>query len=97
MGFATKDIVPLTLARARLSELADEVKAGSEKIITRNGESYVALVDAARLDYYHRLEREHVHLMLIDDVEKGLEDIVAGRTSDARPALKKRQAQRTAG
>ncbi|MDA8260117.1 MAG: type II toxin-antitoxin system Phd/YefM family antitoxin [Betaproteobacteria bacterium] len=96
MGFAAKDIVPLTQARARLSELADEVKAGSEKIITRNGESYVALVDAARLDHYHRLEREHIHLMLIDDAEKGLEDIAAGRTVEARSALKKRRAKRSA-
>ena len=39
MGFATKDIVPLTQARARFSERADEVNAGSEKIIARNGES----------------------------------------------------------
>ncbi len=97
MGFATKDIVPLTQARARLSELADEVKAGSEKIITRNGESYVALVDAARLDYYHQLEREHIHLMLLDEAEKGLEDIAACRTRDARAALKKRQASRSKG
>lgn len=94
MGFATKDIVPLTQARARLSELADEVKAGSEKIITRNGESYVAIVDAARLDYYHQLEREHIHLMLLDEAEKGLEDVAAGQTRDARQALKKRQASR---
>lgn len=83
MGFAIKDIVPLTQVRARLSELADEVKAGSEEIITRNGESYVAFIDAARLDYYPRLERAHVHLMLIDDVGKGLEDLAAGRTGDS--------------
>lgn len=87
MTFTASDIVPLTQARANLSELADQVKAGSEKIITKNGESYVALIDAARLDYYHRLEREHIHLLLIDDVEKGLADIEAGRTRDARTAL----------
>lgn len=40
-------------------ELADAVKGGAEKIITKNGESYVALIDAKRLDYYHRLENEH--------------------------------------
>lgn len=97
MAFATKDIVPLTQARARLSELADEVKAGSEKIITRNGESYIALVDAARLDYYHQLEREHIHLMLLDEAEKGLEDIAAGRIIDARRALKKRQTPHSKG
>lgn len=97
MGFATKDIVPLTQARARFSELADEVKAGSEKIIARNGESWVALVDAARPDCCRRLEREHVPLMLMDEAEKGLEDTATGRTRDARSALKMRQAARFAG
>ena len=56
MGFSASDIVPFTQARANLSELADQAKAGAEKIITKNGESYVALIDADRLDYYHRLE-----------------------------------------
>ncbi len=87
MSIAAKDVVPFTQARARLSELADEVKAGSEKVITKNGESYVALIDADRLDYYHRLERERVHLVLLDDIAKGLADIDAGRTEDAREVL----------
>ena len=87
MAIAASDVIPLSQARANLSELADEVKAGSEKIITKNGESYVALIDADRLDYYHRLERERVHLVLLDDITKGLEDIDAGRTEDAREVL----------
>mgnify|MGYP006196991207 CR=1 FL=1 len=87
MTFTTSDVVSLTLARANLSELADQVKAGSEKIITKNGESYVALIDAERLDYYHRLEREHIHLLLLDEVEEGLADVKAGRTRDSRTAL----------
>lgn len=93
MGITAADIVPLSLARATLSELADQVKAGAEKIITKNGESYVALIDAARLDYYHQLERERIHLLLIDEVSRGLDDVAAGRTKDARAtiaALKKR-------
>ena len=49
MSIAAKDVVPFTRARATLSELADEVKQDSEKIITKNGESYVALIDADRL------------------------------------------------
>ncbi|AOJ84128.1 addiction module antitoxin [Burkholderia savannae] len=52
------DIVPLSIARARFSELADEVRDGGEKIITKNGAAYVALIDARRLDHYHRLERD---------------------------------------
>jgi prevent-host-death family protein len=87
MAIAASDVIPLSQARANLSELADEVKAGAEKIITKNGESYVALIDAARLDYYHRLEEERVHLVLLDDIEKGLADIDAGRTQDAREVL----------
>lgn len=91
MGFATSDVLPFTQARARLSELADQAKAGAEKIITKNGESYVALIDAKRLDYYHSLERERIHLLLIDDARRGLEDIAAGRTCDADSALDKIQ------
>ena len=83
MGFSASDVVPFTQARANLSELADQAKAGAEKIITKNGESYVALIDADRLDYYHRLERERIHLLLIDDARRGLADIAAGRSFEA--------------
>lgn len=91
MAITAADIVPLSQARANLSELADQVKAGAEKIITKNGESYVALIDAARLDYYHQLERERIHLLLIDEASKGLDDVVAGRTKDARAAIAARK------
>jgi prevent-host-death family protein len=94
MGISSADVVPLTQARSNLSELADQAKAGAEKIITKNGESYVALIDAERLDYYHRLERERIHLLLIDDARRGLADIEAGRTQDADAAIAKLQEQR---
>ncbi len=88
MGISASDVVPFSLARANLSELAEQVKAGSEKIITKNGESYIALIDAKRLDYYHQLERERIHLLLISDASDGLDDIAAARGSDARSVLK---------
>ena len=56
-------------------------------IITKNGESYVALIDAARLDYYHQLEEERMTLLLLEDARRGFEDIEAGRTRDAKEAL----------
>jgi prevent-host-death family protein len=90
-----KDVIPLSQARSRLSEIADEVKTGLEKIITKNGESYVALIDASRLDYYHRLERERIHLLLLDEAEKGLIDIAEGRVKDARQAVRRLKAKRT--
>jgi antitoxin (DNA-binding transcriptional repressor) of toxin-antitoxin stability system len=96
MGFSASDIVPFTQARANLSVLAEQVKAGAEKIITRNGESYVALIDSNRLDYYHRLEREHIHLVLIEDARRGFEDVAAGRTEDADRAIAKLQKRRAA-
>jgi prevent-host-death family protein len=96
MGISASDVVPFTQARATLSDLAEQVKAGAEKIITKNGESYVALIDAERLDYYHRLERERIHLLLIDDARRGLADITAGRTQDADVALARLQARRSA-
>lgn len=57
MSIFASDVIPFSQARAKLSDLADQVKAGAEKIITKNGESYVALIDSDRLDYYHQLER----------------------------------------
>jgi len=87
MAISVSDVVPLTHARARLSELAEQAKSGTEKIITKNGESYVALIDADRLDYYHRLERERIHLLLLDDARRGLADVLAGRTRGADTAL----------
>jgi prevent-host-death family protein len=87
MSIHASDVVPFSQARANLSDLADQVKAGAEKIITKNGESYVALIDSDRLDHYHQLERERIHLLLIGEAAKGLDDIAAERTSDARAAL----------
>lgn len=87
MPFSVNDVISLSQARATLSELAEQVKAGAEKIVTKNGESYIAIIDAERLDYYHRLEREHIHLLLIDEAGKGLDDVAAGRVQDARTSL----------
>jgi len=86
MAFITKDIIPCSQARARLSELAEEVKQGREKIITKNGESYIALVDAEKLDYYHQLEREHVFIGLMKDAQAGMRDVVAGRHKSVKQA-----------
>ncbi|MGB3436606.1 type II toxin-antitoxin system Phd/YefM family antitoxin [Achromobacter sp.] len=87
MAISSADVIPLSQARANLSELADQVKSGAEKIITKNGESYVALIDAERLDYYHRLEQERIHLLLIDDASRGLADVSAGKVKDALSAV----------
>jgi prevent-host-death family protein len=80
MPVAPKDVIPLTKARARLTELCEEVSRGPvEKLITRNGESCAVLIGAERLEYYHRLERERIHLTLLDETVHGLEDVEARR------------------
>jgi len=96
MGISVRDVVAFSQARANLSDLAEQVKAGAEKIITKNVESYVALIDADRLDYYHRLEREHIHLLLLDEASKGLDDVAVGRVKDARQTIQRLKRKHTA-
>ncbi|MBI5430932.1 MAG: type II toxin-antitoxin system Phd/YefM family antitoxin [Nitrosomonadales bacterium] len=96
MGISARDVVAFSQARANFSELAEQVKAGAEKVITKNGESYVALIDSDRLDYYHRLERERIHLLLVDEAAKGLDDVVAGRVKDARQTIQRLKRKRAA-
>lgn len=88
MGISKLDAVSLAQVRARFSELVQEVKAGAEKIITKDGEPYVALIDAERLDHYRQLARERIHLLLIDEARKGLDDVAAGRVKGARGAIR---------
>jgi len=35
-----------------------------------------------KLDYYHKLEQEHIHLLLMQEVEQGLDDRDANRLLD---------------
>lgn len=80
MALRTSDIVPISEARARLTELAEDVVgSGTEKVLTKNGASYVALVDARRLDYYHALEAEHASLVLAEDAITGLKEALSGQ------------------
>ena len=80
MSLRTSDVVPISEARARLTELAEEVVGeGAENVLTKNGSSFVAIVDARKLDYYHALEEEHANLVLLDEAETGLRELLAGK------------------
>jgi prevent-host-death family protein len=84
MVLRANDVVSFSDARARLSELSDEVVRGSEKVLTKNGAAYVALVDAKKLDYYHALEQEHANLVLVDEAMLALQQLASGeRVSEA--------------
>lgn len=81
MAITSKDIVSLSHARAKLTELCKEVSAkGSEKIIMRNEAICAALIDADRLDHYHRLEREHIHIGILEEAIQGVADLRVKRT-----------------
>ena len=59
MNLALDDIVPISQARARLTELADQVATqGRPKLFTRNGTGYVALVTASELEELERFRAE---------------------------------------
>jgi prevent-host-death family protein len=93
LAIKAKDIIPINLIRSRFTKLAEEVRQGQEKIITKNGESYIALVDARRLDYYHQLEKEHIHITLLKEADSGLDDIKAGRVRNVAEVKAKYQAK----
>lgn len=95
---ATKDIVPISQARARLTELADDVSTtGQEKVFTKNGASYVALITADQLDDYRRL-KEAEHLAMLKVLVEAAEDIEAGHVytwDEFRPRLAALRARAT--
>ena len=79
MALRASDVVPISEARARLTELSEEVVgSGAEKVLTKNGASYVALVDARRLASYHALEAEHAKLVPAEDAITGLREALSG-------------------
>jgi prevent-host-death family protein len=88
MGLTAQDVVPISEARARLTELSDEVVAGAEKLLTKNGTAYVAIVDARKLDYYHMLEEEHANLILLTEAEAGLRELISGQRVSNDEVLK---------
>ena len=78
---ATDDIVPITRARAHLTELADDVvKTGRGKVLTRNGAAYVAIVTAADYDKMREIEL-HDQLHTLTMIADGLEDFEAGHVT----------------
>jgi antitoxin (DNA-binding transcriptional repressor) of toxin-antitoxin stability system len=79
MSTRAQNVVSISDAHSRLTELADDVVAGVETILTKNGVAYVAIIDARKLDYYHALEAEQGRLVMLGDAEKSLENALAGR------------------
>jgi PHD/YefM family antitoxin component YafN of YafNO toxin-antitoxin module len=78
MAISSKD--KISLSQATLTDLCAQVNRDDREItITKNAESCVALIDSERLDYYHRPDREHVHIKLLEEAVRGLDDVNAGK------------------
>ena len=83
MHILSTDVVPITSARARLTKIAAEVVAsGQPKVLTRNGESYVAVVGVADLDEYQRL-RAADHMRNLHDLVRAASEMAAGKAMPA--------------
>ena len=70
------------------------VEEDSEKVITNAGKTVTALIGADRLDDRHALERERMHVLLLEDVNRGLADLANWRTEDADVAIARLQQRR---
>lgn len=92
--------IPLWQAKANLYELAAQVKARAERIITKNGESDVAIIHTERLNDDYQRERKHIYRLLIDDARKGLTAVATGKVKNAHStlnAIKHRRAAKGTG
>lgn len=96
MHIFSTDVVPITAARARLTEIAAEVVAsGQPKVLTRNGESYVAVVGVADLDEFQRL-RAADHMRNLHDLSRAAREAAAGKSMSVA-AFRRRAAALVAG
>lgn len=78
MALTSKDIVPISQARAHLTELADEVvRNHAPKMLTRNGESLVALVSPDDYDELQRWRRAE-HLTHLRQIVEAMRELDAG-------------------
>ena len=79
MELAVEDIIPISQARARLPELADDVaRHGGTKLLTRNGEAYAAIVCAQDVEDLHRF-RSAQRLANLHAVARALPEIIGRR------------------
>ncbi len=88
MTIKKQDIASMGIARAQLPKFAAWVEAGMERSISEN--SHVAPVDSHRRGLPH----PHTHALMLDEARRGLEDVEAGRTFEAREALTERRRAR---
>ncbi len=86
----TSNIIPFSESKKFFSRITNDVfKKNEEKIITKNGRPYVAMISLENLDYYHKLKKDIIFSNLLDDMERGLDDVKHGRVYTLEQIKKK--------
>jgi prevent-host-death family protein len=96
VAISAKDVIPVSLASATLSDLVDEVRDGSEKIITTDGEQCAALISAERLAECRRMEEARMRQLLSEDAARALKSLETHGARDAREVMAEIRARRPA-
>lgn len=88
--------LPLSEAKARLSQIADEVHRTHERVtITKKGRSYLVLMSADDLDSMEATLELLGDAEAVRRVEQGLQDLNAGRGTSAEQMAELMEARRT--
>ena len=90
--------LPLSEAKARLSQIADEVHRTHERVtITKNGRSYLVLMSAEDLDSIEATLELLADAEAVRRVERGREDLTAGLGSSPEDMAELMAARRESG
>ncbi len=77
----SRDIIPVSEARAKLPELMDAANKGETKFITRNGHTESVLMSVAKYEYLTELSGPDWHP---NQIRRALEDVLEGRVFSER-------------
>lgn len=90
--------LPLSEAKARLSQIADEVHRTHERVtITKNGRSYLVLMSAEDLESIEATLELLADAEAVRRVEQGRQDLDAGRGTSAERMAELMSARREGG
>jgi antitoxin YefM len=90
--------LPLSEAKARLSQIADEVHRTHERVtITKNGRSYLVLMSAADLESIEATLELLADADAVRRVEQAQQDLDAGRGTSAEHMAELMSARRDGG
>jgi antitoxin YefM len=98
LGFWSMTMLPLSEAKARLSQIADEVHRTHERVtITKNGRSYLVLMSAEDLESIEATLELLADAEAVRRVEQGREDLAAGLGTSSEDMAELMAARRESG